>query len=90
MYKNYVPRLAEIKIGFNMVTVVHKDKDGFWVVRQPFALYPTRYSEWKTAIEFAFGVGTVYTGSDTDNLSPVASVMINRRNVRTHRTPGSI
>lgn len=84
MYKNHVPRLADIQGGLNQVTIVHKDSDGWWVVRQPFAIYPIRYTEWETAIQFAFSVGTVYTDAETPMVSSLSKVMINRRNVQTH------
>lgn len=78
--RNNIPRLRDIKVGFNRVTVVHKDDEGFWNVRMPFALYPIRYTKWETAITFADNAVTAYSGSDLIEKSEASKIMINRTN----------
>lgn len=77
----YLPRLSEIKVGFNEITVVHKDGEGYWVVRMPRALYAIRYVKWEEAIKFAQSASAEAQAHPPKKPAPfdeTSKIMINR------------
>ena len=82
--RNLLPRLSEIKVGFNEVTVVHKDEDGYWVVRMPRALYAIRYVKWEEALEFAQSASAAayaHPPKESAKFPQTSKIMINRESV---------